>query len=197
MTITPILGRMDEDQAAARLGLRIRGIRTARGQTLADLAAVTGLTESFLSRLERGRTGVTLETLRKVTNAWGMDLVDVLQEATGPRPLVIRGDGSTSVTADLDANGRTRSETLITRAGSALQATRYRSARGGGRARPFAHPGEEFVYVVSGAVRYTVGETTHQLGAGDAIWHHSSEPHSWVTDTDDSVTIHVNTPPVW
>lgn len=188
---------MDEDQAAARLGLRIRGIRTARGQTLADLAAVTGLTESFLSRLERGRTGVTLETLRKITHAWGMDLVDVLQEATGPRPLVIRGDGSTSVTADLDASGRTRSETLITRSGSALQATRYRSDRGGGRAKPFAHPGEEFVYVVSGAVRYTVGETTYQLGAGDAIWHASTEPHSWVTETDDSVTIHVNTPPVW
>lgn len=188
---------MDEEQAAARLGLRIRAIRTGHGQTLADLAAVAGLTESFLSRLERGKTGVTLETLRKITNSWGLDLVDVLQEKSGPRPLVIRGDGSTSVTARLDPDGVTSSETLITRSGSALQATRYRSHTGGGRTKPLAHPGEEFVYLVSGAADYTVGDETFRLGAGDAIWHASTEPHSWVATSEDCTIIHVNTPPVW
>ncbi len=48
-------------EAAVALGQRLRSIRTARGQGLREVAALTDLTVSFLSRLENGLTEVTVD----------------------------------------------------------------------------------------------------------------------------------------
>lgn len=54
------------------LGTRIRQLRKANGWTLADVAARTGLSVSFLSDIERGRTDPSLNTLDKIAAAHGL-----------------------------------------------------------------------------------------------------------------------------
>jgi transcriptional regulator with XRE-family HTH domain len=185
------------DQHALELGQRLREFRTGRGQSLADVARGTNLTESFLSRLERGQTGVTVDTLRRIAAHWDLEIVDLLQHDLGPKPLVVRDGDGPALQAEANGGLRARAETLIPRAGTSLQATLYRTQTGGGRFEAFAHAGEELVYVISGEVRYFVADEVYDLSAGDAIWHSSDSPHRWESPDGDAITLHVNTPPAW
>ena len=189
---------MDDEEAAVALGRRIREIRQAKGQSLSDVAAGADLTVSFLSRLERGLTGVTVEKLRRLAAFWGLEIVHLFDRDEGRRPLVTRaGHGPALQLAGPGPRQAARSESLIPKVGAALQATLYRTSAGAGRSEPFSHAGEEFVFVIGGSVSYTAGEDSIQLGKGDAVWHPSTLPHGWTAGPTGAVTLHVNTPQVW
>lgn len=189
---------MAKDLEAVALGARLRGLRGSRGQSLQDVATGTGVTVSFLSRLERGQTGVTVETLRRIAGFWQLEIVDLFDRQAGPKPHVVPAGTGPGLQVDSSRlRQRARAETLIPHAGTALQATLYRTPPNGGRPVPFAHPGEEFVYVVAGEVVYEVGGVAYELGTGDAIWHPSDTPHGWQTEGSGAVTLHINTPPAW
>ena len=51
------------------LGDRIRSMRDSRGQSLKQLAEATGLTQSFLSQVERDLTSPSVASLRKIAEA--------------------------------------------------------------------------------------------------------------------------------
>ncbi len=53
---------------------QLRLMRTVKGQTLADVATGTGLSISYLSDLERGRTNPSIETLEKIAEYHNMEL---------------------------------------------------------------------------------------------------------------------------
>ena len=55
-----------------RLGRRIRRLRDARGWQQIDLAAHSGLTRPYISRLENGRKEIGLIALEKVAAAFDM-----------------------------------------------------------------------------------------------------------------------------
>jgi quercetin dioxygenase-like cupin family protein len=47
-----------------------------------------------------------------------------------------------------------------------------------GEAPPLsAHEGEEFIYVLSGAIQINYGKTTYELNAGESIYYDSVVPH--------------------
>lgn len=54
--------------------VELRALRTAHRKTLKVLAEQTGLSISFLSEIEVGRSEPSLETLRKIAAAYEMEL---------------------------------------------------------------------------------------------------------------------------
>jgi quercetin dioxygenase-like cupin family protein len=62
-------------------------------------------------------------------------------------------------------------------------------APGGRAGEPEVHDGEEFAYVVSGELTFTVAGTRHRLGRGDSLHLKSAIPHQLHNDTDDVVTV--------
>src|SRR5690606_30428383 len=76
-----------------RLGERIRSLRLARGYTLKQLATLSGLSPSFVSMLETGRTGVAASRLQAIAEAFGLSAADLLPE-TGSQALIqtVRAD---------------------------------------------------------------------------------------------------------
>ncbi len=181
-----------------RLGRRIRWLRTGYGQSLADVARGSGLNESFLSRLERGQTGVTLESLRRIAEFWKLEVIDLLQADDNPPAVVVRAGTGPPMKSETTGDLTARSETLIPRPGSALQATLcHMDEPGQGLTHDFTHSGEEVIHVISGEVDYYVGAECYRLTAGDSIWHRSEVPHRWTSVSERAVTLHVNTPPAW
>lgn len=78
---------------AAALGRAIRLYRVARDMSQLDLAAKTGLTSGYLSKLERGHDVPTLETLADVADALGTTPGRLLTFAeTGEGFMVVRDD---------------------------------------------------------------------------------------------------------
>jgi transcriptional regulator with XRE-family HTH domain len=61
------------------LGARLRAIRKRHSYTLADVGAKTGLSVSFLSDVERGRTQPSLDTLDKLAAFYELKINDLLE----------------------------------------------------------------------------------------------------------------------
>lgn len=179
-----------------QVGERIAALRKTRGLTLEDLDRGTGLTRSYLSKLERGQTSISVDNLRTVAHYLGVEMVHFFQQQNGPSSAMVtrKGTGTPLVVGRSEATG----ESLVTTTRSTLQATLYRTPAGQGRAAGFSHVGEEFVFVISGKIRYFAGDKEILLESGDSIWHLSSEPHRWLNPgRTPAVSLHVNTPPVW
>src|SRR3569623_919872 len=68
---------MTEVAVQSALGERLRAIRQLRRKTLKDVASGAGISESFLSQLERGRTNATIATLQRLSTALGIEVSDL------------------------------------------------------------------------------------------------------------------------
>ncbi|MDE0583516.1 helix-turn-helix domain-containing protein, partial [Planococcus sp. A6] len=55
------------------IGTTLKKLRKERKLTLKQLAQETGVSISFLSQVERGKSSVTLESLRKIADALHVD----------------------------------------------------------------------------------------------------------------------------
>ncbi|WP_338669392.1 helix-turn-helix domain-containing protein [Pseudodesulfovibrio methanolicus] len=66
------------DDLAKRLGGRIRKLRKSRGQTQEQLAQEAGVSDKYLSEVERGVSKVSVEVLDKVASGLNVELRDLL-----------------------------------------------------------------------------------------------------------------------
>lgn len=61
-----------------KLSERLKELRTERNHTLKNLAGISGLSVSYLSDIERGRTTPTLNTLEVLAHALDVSVLDFL-----------------------------------------------------------------------------------------------------------------------
>src|SRR5689334_5044811 len=80
---------MTELAVQSALGERLRAIRRLRRKTLKEVATAAGISESFLSQLERGRTNATIATLQRLSTALGIEVSDLFTTSAA-RPHVLR-----------------------------------------------------------------------------------------------------------
>jgi transcriptional regulator with XRE-family HTH domain len=60
------------------LGAVLRSLRKNRGYTLAEVASTTGLSVSFLSDVERGRTRPSLDSLVKLADCYNSSITTII-----------------------------------------------------------------------------------------------------------------------
>lgn len=77
---------------AESLGRRLRTLRSERKLSLAVVSEATGISPSFLSLLEQGRTDVSLGRLLPLLDYYGIELSDVLADRTDAKDEVVRRD---------------------------------------------------------------------------------------------------------
>jgi transcriptional regulator with XRE-family HTH domain len=164
---------MDDSEAAvlAGVGPRLRALRRARGTTLDELAAQTGLTASTLSRLENGKLRPTLEQLLPLARAHGVPLDDLVAAPPTGDPRIhlrpVRRFGLTIVPLTRRAGGVQAYKVIYPPAGRAAT-TKLQT-----------HDGYEWFYVLDGTVRFVLGEREFQLGVGEAAEFDTHVPH-WI-----------------
>ena len=179
------------EDAVAGLGPRVRALRQARRWTLAQLAAASGLSEAHVSRLESGSRQPSLATALAVASGLGVPLAELLGHEEVDRSVVLRGGA-----APVFESFGVRLQPLTPSAGQqVLQAIKLTIPPGhdGGERR--AHPGEEWLYVLSGRLRLVLGEATHVLEAGDAANFDGSVPHLLVGEGVEAELLVVATAP--
>jgi transcriptional regulator with XRE-family HTH domain len=77
--------------ADVRLGRAIRGLRRERGLTLVQVAAASGLSQPFLSRLELGRARPSMRSLFRIAEALGTTQQALLAAADTGRTIATGG----------------------------------------------------------------------------------------------------------
>src|SRR5438876_3263981 len=68
-----------------QLGQRVRTMRALRGMSRKVLAKVSGISERYIAQLEGGKGNVSIVLLRRVSNAMGAHLEDLIP-STDPAP---------------------------------------------------------------------------------------------------------------
>jgi transcriptional regulator with XRE-family HTH domain len=157
------------------VGERLRDIRRLRHATLKTIADRAGVSESFLSQVERGRASASIASLRRIANALGVSVADLFEPDGPPRPRVLRKDERPSL-----AFGVLGRKLLLTpQPLQHLEVFVGELDPGGSTGpEPYAHgDSEELFVVIAGTVQLELGGDLHDLEAGDSIDYRSSTSH--------------------
>lgn len=169
---------MDDNEVIDGVGVRLRGFRTARNLTLAELSEQTGLTPSTISRLERGHIRPTLEQLLPLARVYAVPLDELVAAPRVGDPRVhlrpVRRHGLTYIPLGVHAGG--------------LQAFKviYPPQSSTRPPRDNTHPGREWFYVLSGTVNLSLAGQLSTLAAGEAAEFETLTPH-WIANARDDI----------
>jgi transcriptional regulator with XRE-family HTH domain len=157
-----------------RVGDRLKRLRVRRRMTLTGVAAMTGISKSTMSRLETGQRRPTLELLLALSRVYRVPLGDLVgaPEEGDPRVQL--------------KPGRVRGRTVIplTRQPDGMQAWKIVIPTSKATPEPRTHDGYEWIYVLSGHMRFVLGDRDQVLGPGDVASFDTAVPH-WFGSTGD------------
>lgn len=169
---------------ANRIGGKITTIREALGLTREQLAERCDCSETVIVGLEQGELAPSLTPLIKITRALGVRLGTLLDDDTRLGPVITRSG---------ESNGVPRVKSLeISSDAGALDFFSLAMNKTSRHMEPFiitvkpaskggtplsSHEGEEFIYVLDGAVEIEYGKELHVLAPGDSIYYDSIVPH--------------------
>ena len=157
-------------------GARLRRIRRGRGLTLRALSSRTGLSESFLSQLERGQTNASIGSLRRIAEALGVRVADLFD----PIPNSDRRCVPASQRPHLAFGISARKFLLASAQSPAFEAFIVEFDHDGSTGLdPYSHPGsEELIVLLRGAVAVQLNSDIYVLEEeGSSVWFHSELPH--------------------
>jgi len=151
----------------------LREHRAQRRLTLAELAAMTGISAAHLSRMEKGERVPTIGMLLLLGRAYGIPLGDLVGEKDATSSVYVNRGSSRSTRVSKDATFTSLSSPRPT---ANLQAISMELLPGR-TSDPVAHPGEEWIYVLSGKADVVVADETYSLDEGDSIHFESDKRH--------------------
>jgi transcriptional regulator with XRE-family HTH domain len=164
-------------RVAEEVGARIRALRSERGLTLKQLGAECDLSHPFLSQVERGLARPSVATLGAIAEALGTTPAALMTDTRAePVHVARRGDPDVADPSELPRHVLQARE--MTASGGRLIAREVVLETPPDEfSESYAHPGDEFVYVLAGEVEIEIGEERHTLREGDAISYTASIPH--------------------
>lgn len=182
------------------IGAKVRALRLKKKMGLVELGKHTGLSPAMLSKIERAKLHPTLPTLLRIALVFSVGL-DYFFAGAREKPLV----------AVVRRRDRVR---LPDRAGARPPAYHFESldfpaterrfssyfaefsADAAAAAPPHAHPGVEFVYVLTGSLGIGFeGDERYTLAAGDSIYFDAARPHAYTRTSARASTALVVTAP--
>ena len=163
-----------------RVGERLRELRLGRKYTISRLAELSNVPASTISKIENGQLRPSLVHAINLASALQENLCFLIaryRERPQPRVVVRQAERDTISYPEMgltlqDLSGHFLPGVLETRIGILA-----RGAHSG--VGSMTHQGEEFCYVISGAISYRVDDETYDLAPGEYLQFKSDIRHSW------------------
>lgn len=177
-------GQVAEEIRKLALGVKLRTLRERNGLTLQDLARQTDLPAVVLSQIEQEVVSPTVAALVKLSRALGTSIDALLQDAPFAEQVeVVRAGEGRHIRRQPSTERATLTysyESLAYRLpGKHMEPFLVDFALDTDEpAIPLSHEGEEFLYILEGAVEFIAGEQRVVLQAGDSIYFYSRAPHA-------------------
>jgi transcriptional regulator with XRE-family HTH domain len=195
-TLLPKSHRSAGEAVQAQLssfGGRLRGLRLRRGWTLQELAARSGLSKAFLSRLESGGRQASIAAVLTLSRIFDVSLASLFESPLAAEPCVIvRG----ADTVEEGINGL--KYVPLSNAGRFfnLQPLRIKVSPSRQGGEHYHHDGEEWIYVLSGGLTLSLAGKTYGLEPGDAAHFESRLPHRLIAPGPQDAEVLVVASPV-
>lgn len=173
---------MEENQLID-IGSKLKEVRESKGLTAYHLAQSAGITEARLMAYEEGYATPTIATLLKISQVLGVGMGYFFQDRGAVRRVeVVKASERKIVPREkeegLEENYYTYKSLSPTLSDKAMQPF-YIEVESVDIAKvtPAVHPGDEFIFVLEGAIEWKGGDEQYQLESGDAIHFDASIPH--------------------
>lgn len=180
---------------ARRLGTEIREVRKARGLTLTEVSQSVGCSVTYLSRIERGTTKVTVELLNKISQTLSVETAWFFPTISGDGPLerrhVVRSNNrrplSTMYTrppSELGFEDELLSSTIDGHC--YLLLSRFTAGKGKTpkTIKTYEFEGEQHGYILSGEILLILGNEKIILKEGDSFSYPSTVPHRFYNNSE-------------
>lgn len=175
------------------IGERLKELRTARGMSLRQLAALADVSPTLLSQIERSVTDPSLETMRRLAGVFGASVASLFADTAAPSVWISRPGERSMLTAP---KGRVSYERLTAGNGQ-LEVLRAVLLPGEVSAdEPRGHASTECVYVISGELTAQIDGVGYPIAAGESISFDSRLPHRYCNSSSTPTEIILSvTPP--
>ena len=187
------------------IGEHLKKLRAAKGITLQDVSNTTGLSVSFLSLVENGKSGISLANLQKILKCYDTAIHDLIDTSDDVR--VVKSEEARVVRSE-EAK-RIHSDTDDVKILSLVKGVRNKRIwpglfimEPGATIGPFNHEGEEFSYMIQGKIDVTLTNTQtgdtekYIITEGDTIYYPSTYLHTYVNlSKQKSIFLAAVTPP--
>ena len=158
-----------------KIGEKIKNLRTQLNLTQQDLADRTELTKGYISQLERDLTVPSIPTLSDILKCLGVSMADFFKEEKTEQIVFTASDCCEKTDEKLGNVVRW----LVPSAQLNMQEPILVTFEPGGRTEEDKpHEGEEFGFVLSGAIRLTIGGKSYPVRKGESFYFVSKEPHT-------------------
>jgi len=157
--------------------IRLKLLRKQKGWSLEVLAELTGLTKSYLSKVERGVSVPSIAVALKLSKALGVEVGDLFSEARNREAVVITRAAQRTRIGDPKSSAR-KVEGIATEVAPKrmLPFVAWLSAEFSASGYK-EHEGEELLFVHRGAIELEFPNETVRLDEGDSVYFNALIPH--------------------
>jgi DNA-binding transcriptional MerR regulator/mannose-6-phosphate isomerase-like protein (cupin superfamily) len=175
------------------VGPRLRRMRLRNGYSLSKVARATGVSVGFLSALERTQMTASVATLRRIARFYRVNILALFDPSNSNPGRVRPADRKV-----LDAGPGVRME-LLAWGNTLMEPHLFRVAPSSGSGESYAHDGEEFLYILKGALEISLADGERQLlQEGDSFYFESNNAHRWKNPgKKETLVLWINTPPTF
>ena len=166
------------------VGEKIKSLRETREISVAELAERTGLSVEQIERIENNIDIPSLAPLIKIARALGVRLGTFLDDQDEMGAVVCRKQETADATISFSNNAADARTHMHYHSLSKSKADRHMEpfiidieAVGDAGYELSSHEGEEFVYVMEGAIEVCHGKKKYIIEAGDTIYYDPIVPH--------------------
>ena len=157
------------------IGERIKRLRLQRGLTQEELADRCELSKGFISLLERDLTSPSIATLTGVLECLGTDLTAFFSAQTEEK--LVFSEEDTYIKEDDETLKGSIRWLVPTAQKNEMEPILVEMAAGGETDWDNPHEGEEFGYVLAGAVQIELGDRIVKARKGESFYFKTTEPH--------------------
>ena len=179
-------------RAVVTPGVALKSLRTSRGWTLADVARKTGIPVATLSKVENGKTELTMDRMLRISVALEVNIADLFgapaREETkrdrARRSITRLGEGN--IVASCYGDYCYHAQDLLEKRAAPLIATiRARTLEEFGEYH--RHEGEEFLLVLEGELSlHTDTYAPVSLKKGESIYFDSEMGHAYICASEEA-----------
>ena len=173
------------------IGNKLKELRVLKGLTQEELADRSELSKGFISQLERNLTSPSITTLMDILQCLGTSIGEFFNEA--PDEQIVFGKQDYFVKEDTEYKNEIN--WIIPNAQKNTIEPIYLTLQAGGSTCPDTpHEGEEFGYVLQGAVSIHLGNKTYKAKKGESFYYTADKTH-FLSSKNGATLIWVSSPP--
>jgi transcriptional regulator with XRE-family HTH domain len=169
--------RATDEREMQAIGERLKLSRMLKGLSVSEAAQRAGLSRSFLTRVEQGKSDIALGRLVRLVDIYGIKLGDLSSDAQAGEEILVRSGQAEAISSSAEGMAL---HVLVPTGNRLMTPTLATLAPDGHMVEHVRHEGEEFVLIIEGEVIVNLeGTGDVVLRQGDSLYFSATRGHAY------------------